>query len=132
MINPQTLEEMFQGALEALIWTATDEWGDPLDPSVEADIDPEDLDMFRGAVEGLALTCLQDTITMLNHYDSTDRGKRWSSGSLWGHDFVLTSQGQWAGFWDRGEPSGAAQRLTDMCVSSYELYVGNDGKAYIQ
>lgn len=53
-----------------------------------------------------------------------------------GHDFWLTRNGHGAGFWDRPEVYGQEQcdRLTDAAhaCSESDLYIGDDGKVYLQ
>ncbi len=50
-----------------------------------------------------------------------------------GHDFWLTRNSHGAGFWDRGIGE-VGKRLTDACKTygSQDMYVGDDGKIYVQ
>lgn len=50
-----------------------------------------------------------------------------------GHDFWLTRNGHGAGFWDRGH-GAIVGALTDLAESfgGCDLYVGDDGKVYVQ
>jgi hypothetical protein len=133
MIPRETLDAMYRGAVEAILWSETDDDGTPFEATHdESDISPESREELRTAVEGMALAMGADTLTMLNHYAGTLRGAQWSPGDLFGHDFILTSNGHGAGFWDRGETSGAADRLTAAChAASYNLYRGDNGRLYI-
>jgi hypothetical protein len=130
MIEQSILDEMVDGATAALLWSEMDEDGTPFDTEYdESDIAPESLAEFREAIEGMAQSMEEDTRTMLAHYGARIE---WSAGLLWGHDFTLTSNGHGVGFWDRGETSGAADRLTETCrAASYSLYRGDDGRLYI-
>jgi hypothetical protein len=48
-----------------------------------------------------------------------------------GHDLWLTSQGQGAGFWDRGYEYARGQRLTARAkLEQMDVYVGEDGLAH--
>jgi hypothetical protein len=50
-----------------------------------------------------------------------------------GHDFWLTRNGHGAGFWDRGL-GVRGDTLTDLCrpYGESDLYIGDDGKVYVQ
>ena len=51
-----------------------------------------------------------------------------------GHDFLLTRNRHWAGFWDGdwGDENGAANKLTTAAESfgGFSLYLGDDGMIY--
>lgn len=130
MIHPDILDAMVSGALIALVWSEVDENGEPLDDRFDVDdIDADDRAEFAEAVESFALAMPEDTLTMLRHYHGEQFGY---SGLLFGHDFTLTSNGHGVGFWDRGERSGAADRLTELArAASYSLYVGDDDVLHI-
>jgi hypothetical protein len=121
MFAPEILDDMLRGAVETLLWSESDDNGVPFDDNAdESDIDPDSLAMLREAIDGFAMSTPQDTLTMLNHYEA-QRYITWSPAQMYGHDFALTSNGHGAGFWDRGESTGAADRLSAMCVASYHL-----------
>lgn len=124
--------DMVYGAETALLWTECDDDDIQLCESFgPEDIAESSRREFGEAVRGLADSMPEDTRVMMAHYAATSRGQSWSPASLWGHDFTLTMNRHGAGFWDRGETSGAAERLTAMCVSTYGAYVGDDGLIYI-
>jgi hypothetical protein len=130
MIHPRILDTMVQGALVALVWSELAEDGSPLDSAYTVDdIDPADRDTFAEAVESFALANIGDTFAMMRHYNADQFGY---SASLFGHDFTLTSNRHGAGFWDRGEDTGAADRLTEAAhAATWNLYVGDDGSLHI-
>lgn len=115
MIHPDTLSEIVSGALDALLWQASDyETGESLDDTYSLeDIDPDSRAEFEREAECFALESPADTLAMLEFYASTSRGSQWSAGSLFGHDFTMTRNHHGVGFWDRGERTGVADRLTD-------------------
>jgi hypothetical protein len=134
MIHPDILEAAFDGALVALLWTETEDREN--DVNFLETTDPGDVcdvaDLAR-AVEAFMLSNVADTIVMLDFYAGTDQGAEWSPGSLFGHDFTLTANHHGAGFWDRGERTGAAERLTEAShpYGSIGLERGDDGNVYV-
>lgn len=105
--------------LEAALWSATDEDGAPLETRgfTLADIDDDVADSFAREVGEF---CHMQT------RDVTGLG----AGQV-GHDFVLTRNGEGAGFWDRGLGE-QGDRLTEACrpYGRFHLYIGDDGKIY--
>lgn len=131
MFHPDVLHQMVLGALECLLWSEIDDDGEPFDATHNLyDITPDSQAEIAEAVIGLAFTIPNDVAAMLDHYASTARGAQWSHGSLFGHDFILSSNGHGAGFWDRGA-GDLGRRISDMCVSGYHLYVGDDNRLHV-
>lgn len=131
MFHPDVLHQMTIGALECLLWSETDDDGEPLDGTHNLyDITPDGQAEIAEAVIGLAFTIPNDVAAMLDHYATTSRGAEWSHGSLFGHDFILSSNGHGCGFWDRGA-GDLGRRIHAMCVSGYHLYVGDDNRLHV-
>lgn len=66
-------------------------------------------------------------------------GPDWNAAAGGGHNFWLTRNGHGVGFWDRKykQPQAvqdALDRLTEACkkFGDCDLYVGDDGKVYVQ
>lgn len=105
--------------LGTALWSSTDEDGDSLEAGgfTVADIDDDVADSFaREVVE----------FCHVQHRDLAELG----AGQV-GHDFVLTRNGEGAGFWDRGLGE-VGDRLTEACrpYGGFHLYVGDNGKLY--
>lgn len=117
-----------------LDWSAVDRGEDNPEP-LDLNYGPDDL--AREAYEQLR----DEVLDFLGYADADDL-------NLWtrelgveqiGHDFCLTRNGHGAGFWDRfygaDDPrTEAGERLANAAASfgSSDLYVGDDGKVYVE
>lgn len=119
-----TLSEIFMAdaawaGLETALATASNDAGEPLktDGFGLDDIDDDVADSFAREVAEFCHTMCRDL-------DESKAGQT-------GHDFVLTRNGDGAGFWD-GDWGDAGDRLTEACQTygGFNLYAGDDGKLY--
>lgn len=115
--------EAVEAAMQTLLWSSTDDNGEPFDSNYETEeISEEDRDRVRDMI----LAMIQDPSTwyILEKYDIDPEH--------FGHDFILTANGHGAGFWDRGYGQDG-DYLTDMAKPYGDLdpYVGDDGIVYI-
>ena len=120
------LDSFTEAYIACALWSSTDNQddsgGDPLDDTYDAsDLAPEaiasiieDCDAFQA-----------DNAEMLAKAGDAEQN---------GHDFWLTRNGHGAGFWDRGYPAAIGRTLTDAAhvYGSCDIYIGEDGKLYIQ
>jgi hypothetical protein len=124
------LDEFTRAYIEAALWSSLDEsdpsGGRPLDRTYGVDdIDPEALKAIRYDCE------------RFQRENAGTWGDDWSDEQA-GHDFWLTRNRHGAGFWDRfygGCPGArAGEKLTEASHRYGEcyLYVGDDGKLYVQ
>ena len=119
--------------LLTLLWSETDDDGDPLDSGwYEASEElkqkiSEDWEKFHEQAETMGFNPDQH-IAMALHPDND--GDTWNAVA---HDFILTRNGHGAGFWDSDRwvaPWG--DRLTELAKSFGEIscVVGDDGLIY--
>lgn len=119
--------------LLTLLWSETDDDGDPLDSGwYEASEElkqkiSEDWEKFREQAETMGFKP-DKHIAMALHPDND--GDVWNAVA---HDFILTRNGHGVGFWDSGRwvaPWG--DRLTELAKSFDEIscVVGDDGLIY--
>lgn len=90
---------------------------------------PDQVAAMRAKLQSFMERCLEDLV-------ATGHNAGWenNTGKLAqiGHDYVLTTGGHGAGFWDRGHGE-AGDRLSEVCRAEraeWSLYVGDDGKLY--
>jgi len=107
-------------ALEALLWSETDDNGEPFNARFspyDITISPSLLDLFYQTRD----------FVVANQADLAE-----ISPELAGHDFVLTRNRHGAGFWDRGY-GDKGDRLTKAAhvYGDASLYEGDNGKLYL-
>lgn len=138
-VDPQTnrqvvqfsgLDRFARAYIEAALWSSTvgDDVGTPLDRDHSlSDFTPETLEImaekcadFRSYV---SQSCSQEVADEMEA-DSDQAG----------HDFWLTKEHHGCGFWDGDWSKEAGKALTDAShtFSEDNLYVGDDGRIYIQ
>lgn len=102
-------------AKEALIWSETDEEGNPLD---------EKYDRSDLALE-INMHIFMAIFEMLRKF--YPRVREVIDAEQFGHDFILTRNGHGAGFWDKGLGS-LGEDLTDYCnaLGSLNLYIDHE------
>jgi hypothetical protein len=114
-----------RSALLALLWSSTDDNGDPLDsdryqptPELIAKV-ASDLRRFIAAAEALGFDPVEHRATAINRAEGDELDYA-------AHDFILTRNHHGAGFWGGGwhEPWGKV--LTDLAHSFGELEVISD------
>lgn len=113
------IESMWDGYIEALLWSETDDQGQSLDALYDvSDIDQESLRKLR-------LDC---AMFFACHFEDCKTVGDWARV---GHDFCLTRNHHGAGFWDRGL-GDLGERLTVAAHSFGEqsLYVGDDNQLH--
>jgi hypothetical protein len=116
------IDKFTQAYIEALLWSSTDDDGNPLDDWATADdIAPEAMERIKSDCEDF----LSDPLA--NGY-CAGVGLAQS-----GHDFWLTRNHHGAGFWDRGYPDSIGSYLTDRAhaYGECDAYVGDDGLVYL-
>jgi hypothetical protein len=124
-------------ALHTVLWQAgdiTDEEGESTLKSWYEEYDSDDFAesnrvQMRKFLAHFMETNLEDLVTS-GHVAgwANDEGKL----SAIGHDYVLTTGGHGAGFWDRGLGE-AGERLSAVCRAErqeWSLYLGDDGKVH--
>lgn len=118
MLNTNYVQTAFESALETLLWSETDDDGNPFgDEYSEFDITGE-LSTFHQQLRAFIQSNAEDLEGI--------------SATSCGYDFVLTRNGHGAGFWDRGYGE-LGDRLTASCkpYGKCSLYVGDDGLLYL-
>lgn len=118
MTGNKELPVFLQAYLKCAFWVPGD---DKVDEKSVSDMDEDSYAQMRGAAYSF----------MSEH--RADIGDNLEQA---GHDFWLTRNHHGAGFWDRPEVYGQEQcdRLTDAAHEwgEADLYVGDDGKVYLQ
>lgn len=109
-----------------LLWSETDEDGEPLDGLYGTDdVAREAWAEMRADLEGF-MSIIEES--------ATERAREIIMGDAEqaGYDFVLTRNGHGAGFWDRGY-GDAGDELTKWAKTFGEMhaYVGDDGQVYV-
>jgi hypothetical protein len=125
------LDEFTSAYIACALWSSHDEsdesGGEPMDANYS-------IDDFAPETITLILTDCID----FQHGNASllERAKEFKPGytdSSAGHDFWLTRNGHGAGFWDRGlRGIGTALTQAAKVYGSSDLYVGDDGKIYVQ
>lgn len=123
-------ETATRAAVKSLLWSETDENGEPFDRNWYANqIDREDVTRLRAFVRDFIST----------EYEGDESNSPWSiilrqeiDPEQFGHDFILTANGHGAGYWDRGYKDDG-ETLTRLCkpFGTFDLYEGDDGVLYI-
>lgn len=119
------LDSFERAYVTAALWSsidnADDSGGAPLDDNYTwEDIAPE------------ALATMRKECADFRQYAAADLAKR-GDDERSGIDFWLTRNGHGAGFWDRGLGSlGICLTAAAKTFGSSDLYVGDDGKIYVQ
>ena len=107
--------------IECALWSSTDDDGEPMDSTYSVDdLAPETVESMVADCQDFQRLCSPDDLALQSDEQN-------------GHDFWLTRNRHGAGFWDRGLGE-AGTRLTENAHSygSSDLYVGDDGKVYVQ
>ena len=121
-----------QHCMIALLWSETDDDGEPLDsgdyePSLELEVKvAEDWDRFRTIAEEMGFDP-DEAMAQALHPDCD--GDPWNQVA---HDFVMTRNDKWQGFWDGKWQAPWGDRLTALARrfgATYQ-YVGDDGLIY--
>ena len=117
-----------KGYVEAMFWTDAS-------PDAEADLKDKTIsDLSQDAINRILTDCTRfedyaaDLLALAYANDYPEERA--------GHDFWLTRNGHGAGFWDRDElmAEGLGDRLSKRArkFGQVGLYVGDDGKVYLQ
>jgi len=118
------MDKFTRGYIECIMWSSTDDEGDPLDMTyIAEDIAPE-------ALKRIIKDCQEfqaENADLLSKYYCYHRPEDYA-----GHDFWLTRNGHGAWFRDRGlgapgEKLSTAARTRGSC----DIYVGDDGRLYV-
>jgi hypothetical protein len=125
---PAALYEMNhaeRSALVALLWSSTDDNGEPLDsdpyhptPGLIARV-ASDWRRFIAAAEALGFDPFEHRATAINSADCDEL-------DYTAHDFILTRNYHGAGFWDGGWRDPWGKVLSDLAQSFEELYIEAD------
>lgn len=112
-------DAFFTQYVNTLLWSETDDNGEPLDGAYDTD------DLAPESVTEMRAEC--DDFVGANVMDLADIDAEQA-----GHDFALTRNGHGAGFWDRGL-GALGDRLSDAAkvYGTQGLCVGDDGMLYV-
>ena len=127
LVDDKVLDAVTEQYLVTALWSSTDDDGEPLDSDFGVvDFAPVALAQARTDVSDF-LAYNADLIAQAKSlqpdYDDTNVA----------HDFWLTRNRHGAGFWDRGLGAvGDELTANAHAHGSVDLYVGDDGKVYIQ
>ena len=129
------MDTFTEAYIEALLWSETDEAGNPLDAKYSID------DIAKDSLEGIIKECAK--FQVLNapflfplYCEIDDNGQEYMPEQA-GHDFALNRNRHGSGFWDRfmrtPELDTIARKLSDASHEFGEanLYVGDDQKLHI-
>lgn len=127
-MSTNNLDQFTRGYIAAALWSSTDEEGEFLDASYDAeDIAPETLqamiedcqDFQQAQAEALSMYCDIRAGSVADCMNSA------------GIDFWLSRNGHGAGFFDRGrEPVFKELQEAARVYCGVDLYIGDDGKIY--
>jgi hypothetical protein len=114
------MDEFTRDYIRALLWSSTDDEGNPLDREHTV------LDLAPQAKQLVIADCKRFQELAAKELDGEDPSQA-------GHDFWLTRNGHGAGFWDGDWPEPAATRLAELSREFGEAnpYVGDDGLIYL-
>lgn len=122
MSSRNGFDAFLRGYLECALWASVDyDTEKPMDEDhTVADLAPEALDACRADCRDFYDANLEDIGACRDDWQS-------------GHDFWLTRNHHGAGFWDRGLGK-VGERLTKSShvYGSANLYIGDDGRVYVQ
>ena len=125
--KPGDVQAALDAYLKCAIWTSVgvDDEGELAPLDTLGDFDADDLD----PVAEIKLADEFDDFCMA--VAAGGLASEWEPAQF-GHDFWLTRNGHGTGFWDRGMAGG--DRLTELAEAYGEtsLYVGDDGKLYVE
>lgn len=132
MKNP-VLETFLSAYIEAALFTCSDESKDG-GTCLDKNYSREDI------AEQALIIMRADSKSFLEKFESrieTSDVRLPGGCSRWeyaGHDFWLTRCEHGAGFWDGDWPGGIAAAMTAYCkkIGNTDLYLGDDGKIYIE
>jgi hypothetical protein len=126
------LNQFIKGYITCLLWTSTDDKGNPLDRDhCEEDISKEAMKMIVDDCVKFYGENKVNLIFYTNEVTSGD-GEPWATA---GHDFWCTRSGQGCGFWDRdGVDQDIGIFLTDAACKYKNLspIVGDDDLIYLE
>lgn len=116
------MDKFTEAYIECALWSSTDDKGIPLDE-----------DYYSRDIAEPALKTMQDDCKNFQEQNA-DLLSQAGDDEQNGHDFWLTRNRHGAGFWDRGYKGDLGEKLKEAAHSygSCDLYVGDDGKIYIQ
>lgn len=109
--------------IQCALWSSVDDDGSPLDKNYsEEDLAPETIEKMTEDVTKFAKAAKDPII------------ESGMSESDLGHNFWLTRNGHGTGFWDRGLEKSVSDDFCKICdkFGTADLYIGDDGKIYIQ
>ena len=114
------LESVVRHALIALLWTGTDDDGEPLDANYDVEnFAPKAVAWLTGEIAEFMAANADDLFVM--ELDQI------------GHDYILTRNGEGAGFWDRGLGArGARLTIAAQIHHAINAVIGDDGSLYIE
>lgn len=115
--------------IDTALWASIDDEGQPLDANYDVpDLSPE----CKAKMEADCQSFQQHHAKLLEKAYATELpGTAHYSDGAAGHDFFLSRNGHGAGFWDRGLGKvGDELHTAAKAYSSFDLYVGDDGKIH--
>jgi hypothetical protein len=123
------LEQFTAGYIVCLLWSSTDDEGEPLDSVCDhTDIAPETMERIKA-----------DCLKFYTENEEAIGGgccnshKECSDYEYAGHDFWLTRNGHGAGFWDGEwlEPHATTLDTASKAFGGCDPYIGDDGLIYL-
>lgn len=120
------LKEFIESYIECALWSSVDNTDDSGGSLLDENFDADDI-----APEAHK-QMVKDCVDFVWAHRSLLRASKLSAGSA-GRDFWLDRNGHGTGFWDEGEDE-VFEELSDACqpCGSCDIYVGDDGKLYVQ
>ncbi len=120
------LDEFTMAYIAAALWLGIDDDEAPLEDNYGVE------DLAPSALATIIRECQQ---FQAQHGIPQYNDSRYSDAEKAGHDFWLTRNGHGAGFWGRSELSEADQEKYTAAARDFgscDIYVGDDGKLYVQ
>jgi hypothetical protein len=113
------VSDVYDAALDTLLWSETDDDGSPFDAQYYADDIAGEVCEFHAQVSDFVRANWDDLKNITAHQC--------------GHDFIMTRNGHGCGFWDGDYPQEIGDRLTESCKPYGEanLYLGDDDVLYL-
>lgn len=107
----------------------------PYEPNCDANYGTEDL--APEALERIKADCAKfqrDNADSITYDNCNNSNREWGTSGQAGHDFWLTRNGHGAGFWDGDwrEPAATVLDNASKAFGECSLYVGDDGKLYLE
>ena len=127
-MNNNALNDFYSQALDTLLWSESNDNGEPLDSEYSAcDISHKTKDELFAECKTFLFADFPEDNDYLSGFELINALNIDYDFSRAGHDFILTRNGHGAGYWDRGLGS-LGEELTERAKAygPMHLYVGDD------